>query len=94
MISLLSGLHSSKSASNDCVGRDAHALDDVRALRPRDAGGGTDPTLCVDQAASRKLRVVGSQHLNDGELLERVRAFYDNGLWEIRDALGKMPRYR
>ena len=43
---------------------------------------------------SRKLRVVGPQHLNGGELLERVRAFYDNGLWEIRDALGKMPRCR
>jgi len=48
----------------------------------------------VGQAGIRKLSVVGPQHLNDGELLERVRAFYDNGLWEIRDALGKMPRDR
>ena len=46
-------------------------------------GTHTHSTTCVMSGLA-----LLAEHTNDGELLDRVRAFYDNGLWEIRDEIG------
>lgn len=42
-------------------------------------------TCCLSSLAE-----LGS-HLQDAEILRRVRAFYDNGLWQLRDLIGWSP---
>ena len=46
-------------------------------------GGHTHSTTCVMSSLAQLADVT-----NDSALLERVRQFYDNGLWEIRDEIG------
>ncbi len=46
-------------------------------------GTHTHSTTCVMSSLAQLAEL-----LHDAPLIERVRAFYDNGLWQIRDALG------
>ena len=46
-------------------------------------GGHTHSTTCVMSSLAQLADLT-----NDSVLLERVRKFYDNGLWEIRDEIG------
>lgn len=46
-------------------------------------GTHTHSTTCVMSSLAQLAEL-----LRDGELMDRVRAFYDNGLWQIRDELG------
>ena len=50
---------------------------------PESFGTHTHSTTCVMSSLAQMADLTG-----DGSLLERVRAFYDKGLWEIRDQLG------
>ncbi len=54
--------------------------------------GGFDPALFSTHTHSTTCVMSGLAQLaevrNDAALLLRVKAFYDNGLWQIRDALG------
>lgn len=53
------------------------------AFDPNRFGTHTHSTTCVMSGLAQLAEL-----LNDHALLARVKAFYDNGLWQIRDALG------
>ena len=50
---------------------------------PKIFGSHTHSTTCVMSSLAQLADVT-----SDSQLMERVRAFYDHGLWSIRDALG------
>ena len=50
---------------------------------PNTFGGHTHSTTCVMSSLAQLADLTG-----DGRLMERVRQFYDHGLWKIRDELG------